>query len=99
KNKNKKEKDQQSVFSECSVHNGTLSKEDVDLIQAAKSVKKEEEQSAPSPIEEEQLEEIKSELRPLNEESIIEDFLLSFEGPDLIDESMMEEDHTVSEAP
>ncbi|KAH9332044.1 hypothetical protein KI387_004152, partial [Taxus chinensis] len=67
---------------------------DVDLIQAAQSSMKEEEQSAPSPIEEEQLEEIKSELRPLNEESIIKYFLLSFEGPDLIDEPMMEEDHT-----
>ncbi|KAH9288986.1 hypothetical protein KI387_033103, partial [Taxus chinensis] len=80
------------------VHNGTLSEEDVDLTQAAQPMK-EEEQPAPSPIKEEQLGEIKSELRPLNEESIIEDFFISFQGPNLIDEPMMEEDHTVSEAP
>ncbi|KAH9316169.1 hypothetical protein KI387_024796, partial [Taxus chinensis] len=43
--------------------------------------------------------EIKSELKPLNEESIIEDFLFHSKGLDLIDEPMMEEDHIVSEAP
>ncbi|KAH9297099.1 hypothetical protein KI387_028781, partial [Taxus chinensis] len=52
-----------------------------------------EEQPAPSTIEEGQLEEIKLELKPLDEESIIEFCLLSFEGPDLINESMMEESY------
>ncbi|KAH9316048.1 hypothetical protein KI387_024675, partial [Taxus chinensis] len=54
------EEDQQSVCSECSVHNGTLSEEDADIIQVTQSVMSEEEQSAPSPIEEEKLGEIKS---------------------------------------
>ncbi|KAH9315549.1 hypothetical protein KI387_024176, partial [Taxus chinensis] len=71
---------------------------DVDLIQAAQP-NEEEEQSAPSPIVEQQLGEIKSVLKSFNEESIIEDFLLSFRGPDFIDEPMMMEDHTVLEAP
>ncbi|KAH9293495.1 hypothetical protein KI387_041301, partial [Taxus chinensis] len=71
---------------------------DANLIKVTQPIK-EEEQSAPSPIEEEQLGEIKSVLRPFNEESIIEYFLLSFQGPDLIDEPMMEEDHIVSKAP
>ncbi|KAH9312688.1 hypothetical protein KI387_027723, partial [Taxus chinensis] len=82
------EENQQSVY-------GTFSEEDADLIQVAQPVK-EVEQPDPSPIEEEHMGEIKSELRPLNEESIIEDFLLSFQGPDLINEPMME-DNTISE--
>ncbi|KAH9302402.1 hypothetical protein KI387_013985, partial [Taxus chinensis] len=52
-------------------NDGTLYEEDVDLIQVAQPVK-EKEQSSPSPIEEEQLREIKLELNPLNEEGIIE---------------------------
>lgn len=48
-------------------------------------------------VEEEQLEEIKSDLE-LDEGSIIEDFLFSFEGPDLIDESIMEVTKENSEA-
>ncbi|KAH9307185.1 hypothetical protein KI387_044400, partial [Taxus chinensis] len=80
------------------VHNGTLSKEEVDLTQVAQPVKEEEKQ-ATSPIEQEKLGEIKSELSPLSEESIIQYFFLSFQGPDLIDKPMMEEDHIVLEAP
>ncbi|KAH9289431.1 hypothetical protein KI387_033548, partial [Taxus chinensis] len=69
-----------------------LSEEDAHLIQVTQLVK-EEEQPDPSPIGEDKLGEIKSQFGQLNEERIIEYFLVSFERPDLIDEPMMEDDH------
>lgn len=43
--------------------------------------------------------EMKSDFKPLNEESIVEFFFISFQGPYFIDEPMMEEDHTVLKTP
>ncbi|KAH9308796.1 hypothetical protein KI387_036707, partial [Taxus chinensis] len=54
----------------------------------------EEEKPALNPIEEEQMDEIKSVFTTAEEGSIIDTFLFSFEGADLIDESIMEVNKT-----
>ncbi|KAH9331096.1 hypothetical protein KI387_003204, partial [Taxus chinensis] len=74
------------------VHIGTLFEESIDPIQVAQLVMEEDEQSILILIEEDQMEEIKLEFVVVEEESI-GDSLLSFKGPDLVDESIMEENY------
>ncbi|KAH9311246.1 hypothetical protein KI387_026281, partial [Taxus chinensis] len=72
------------------VHVGTPLEENAGLIQVAQSAMEEEGKSAQSPIGKEKMGETKSEFIVAKEEGIIDNFLLSFEGPILVDESTME---------
>ncbi|KAH9330905.1 hypothetical protein KI387_003013, partial [Taxus chinensis] len=85
----KREK-QQFVDDELGVHVGTFPKENADPVCTAKSAIEKEGKPSQNPIFEEQMDEVKSVFTTVEEGSIIDTFLLSFEGADLIDEAIME---------